>query len=283
MGMQNRLSGRAIQRCQTNPPPGFEAPAPSGWPRWESQIILIGTPAIRIPLNSPNLNDFRFSNRHKTAIPRLEDNNNLRITVLGPTPLTLVGRRTCFTNRRLIGSPVIRICPKPLEINHLNFSNRHEAAYFEPGSIKSPLEAMPSCCVRSGILATNHSPLVTEFLIETSALRNRRNPHRLNDMHFSNRDKTHLFSLFPFRFSPLRPLIGPPVIRIRHKFPEINHLSFSNRHENSNPRCAEQRTAGGSTNHESRATKHRGATNSQRRSLYVTLRAQRRTTIRRPE
>ena len=75
-----------------------------------------------------------------------------------------------------------------------------------------------------------HPRPLTDALIETSAIRNRCKPRRMSHFHFSNRDKTPLFSIFAFPFSLPALLIGSPVIRIRPKLCKINHLNFSDRH-----------------------------------------------------
>ena len=89
---------------------------------------------------------------------------------------------------------------------------------------------------------------IAPILIATPAIRNLHNPSRINNIHFSNRHKTHarrepsftrfsgqahadLFSLFAFLFSPFPLLIGPPVIRIRPKSFRISTDSQSNRRE----------------------------------------------------
>ena len=95
-------------------------------------------------------------------------------------------------------------------------------------------------------------------LIGSPAIRNRRNPRRINHLNFSNRHKTafiwgavarHRLSVTAARThtagqrtleQPPKRLIGPPVIRIRRKPFRICDLTFSSRHKSrrsQRPRC----------------------------------------------
>ena len=98
----------------------------------------------------------------------------------------------------LIGSPVIRIRPKPFRISHNFSSNRHKTPSFVP---PRPRSGLP-------LLATRHSPLATPLLIATSAIRTCLPPQ-------------------PARTPDL--LIGSPVIRIRLKPFRISAVFDSNR------------------------------------------------------
>jgi len=151
-------------------PPGFQPPAPHPTrPANPPMIFLIGPPVIRIRPKPPRINHLKISNRLKTHA-------SLSST---SAPCVLATNHSPLTTRLLIATVAIRIRPKPPRINHLKISNRLKT--------HASLSSTSAPCV----LATNHSPLTTRLLIAIPAIRISRNSHRINNIAFSNRHKTH--------------------------------------------------------------------------------------------
>ena len=122
------------------------------------------------------------------------------------------------------GGPLNRLLPP-------NPASRHSRP---PATLSETPASRPSLEDEENEMIPAQSPVDTgaekeaqKVLIETPAIRKRRNSPRISHIHFSNRDISPVFRAAPASAF----LIATPAIRIRRNPRRISHLNFPNRHK----------------------------------------------------